>query len=99
MAAAAGAAQGRAASEEDGAAWCGPSKAKVEHTLYVTGSPSGRGRRETVVGVPREVALPGQPGRIDGMAFGPSWVAVAKEVGIGRFRRPPQTAVVVVVVV
>jgi hypothetical protein len=68
--------------EGDGAAWCGPSKAKVEHALYVTGSTSGRGMRETVMGVPREVPLPGPPGRIDGVAFGPSWVAVAKEVGI-----------------
>lgn len=80
--AAAGCAAWPVSEEGDGAAWCGPSKAKVEHALYVTGSTSGRGMRETVIGVPREVPLPGPPGRIDGVAFGPSWVAVAKEVGI-----------------
>ncbi len=33
------------------------------------------------MGVPQEVPLPGPAGRIDGVAFGPAWVAVAKEVG------------------
>jgi hypothetical protein len=38
------------------------------------------------VGIPKEVPLPGPPGRIDGVAFGPSWVAVAKEVRRGGAR-------------
>lgn len=54
--------------------------APVDHTLYVAGSASGRGLRETVVDVPKEVPLPGRPGPIDSVAFGPAWVAVAKEV-------------------
>lgn len=72
-------------STEDGAALCGPEggKAARRHTLYVAGSTSGRGLRETVVDVPKEVPLPGRPGRIDAVAFGPAWVVVAKEVRMG----------------
>jgi len=56
---------------------CAPRKAHAQ-TLYVTGSESGRGLQETVIGKPRMVPLPGPPGPIDSVSFGPSWAVVAK---------------------
>ncbi len=61
----------------DHQAECGAAP-RAKHTLFVSGSESGRGFRETVVGFPKEVLLPGAPGPIDSVSFGPSWVATAK---------------------
>ncbi|KAM3568836.1 hypothetical protein VYU27_009049 [Nannochloropsis oceanica] len=64
-------------SNSSSASFCAPSKSTPQ-TLYVTGSESGRGFKETVVGVPKEVVFPGPPSPIDSVSFGPAWAAVAK---------------------
>lgn len=51
----------------------------VIHQLYVAGAVHGKGLNETVVGVPKAVDLPGKAGKIDSLAFGPSWFVAAKE--------------------